>query len=221
MFGIKIFSATFLIAAFVPIALLINIECEYKTLDGWRFLEPSYGCVIMTLNVKRKVHVTNTSGTHADGYSHGAVKIIKIYEKSCEMIPSGFGSFFPSVEAFSVRRSKLKTVTSADIQQFSHLRELWLDGNNLEYLESNLFEFNKEVEYINCASNNIKYIGGSFLENLPNLQDVSFLFNSCTNAGSLDDLQNQVGQCQLAGEGAFIGDNAKTIGSYKFFSYTS
>lgn len=212
MIGIKAFSAVLLLTAFVPNSLSINIDCDYETLGDWKYLDPSYSCTITTLNVKRKSSVTSTSGTHSDGYSDGAVKVIKIFEKACEVIPPGVGSFFPSVEGFSVQKSQLKTITSADIQQFSNLRELWLDDNNLEYLESNLFEFNPRVEYINCASNNIKYIGGSFLQNLPSLQDTTFSSNPCTSAASLGDLQNQVGQCPLAGAGAFLGDNVKTIG---------
>lgn len=226
MFCVKGLTVAFLmVTVFIRQSLQIVVECEYQTSHGWTLIDnpdnDPYGCYIRkTLNVNSKTSVTSATGQHYYDNDESGVVALSIYEGTCEVIPSGFGSVFPNVEYFQIWNSKLKTVSSADIQQFSRLREIWLYTNELEYLESNLFEYNTNVEYINFKSNKIKFIGGNFFENLPNLRSASFYDNTCTSreandAASLEDVKNEIRQrCSLAGAGGEIGDGAKTIGMY-------
>lgn len=223
MFGIKIFSAIFLITVLVPTSFQIVVDCEYKISHGYKTVDyenDPYGCFITALNVKSKTTVTSATGTHLYGNTDTGVKALVVYEKICEVIPSGLGSVFPNIEYFTIWNSTLKTVTSTDIQQFSNLLELWLYVNDLEYLESNLFEYNPKVKYIHFNSNKIKYIGGNFFKNLPNLEKASFWYNPCitgeaNDTASLEVIKNEAQQkCSLSGAGDGIGDNAKSIGMY-------
>jgi hypothetical protein len=221
MFGAKAFISVFLLVIFVSNSLQINVECEYKISHGWKTVDDPYGCFITTLNVQSKTTVTSATGNHLYGNSDGNVKALNIYGGICEVIPSGLGTIFPSVELFTVWNATLKIVTNKEIQQFPNLRELWLYVNELEYLESNLFEYNSKVEYIHFNSNKIKYIGGNFFNFLPNLQKASFWYNLCitgeaTDAASLEVIKNEAKEkCSLSGAGEAIGSNAKTIGMYE------
>ncbi|KAJ6644201.1 Cathepsin L, partial [Pseudolycoriella hygida] len=208
---------------FITKSLQIVVECEYQISHGWKLIDnpdnDPYGCYIKkTLNVNTKTSVTSATGQHYYDNDESGVHALNIYEGTCEVIPSGLGSVFPNVEFFTIWNAKLKTVTSEDIQQFSKLREIWLYTNELEYLQSNLFEYNPNVEYINFKSNKIKYIGGNFFESLPKLTAASFYDNTCTSseandAAALEEIKNEIKQkCSLAGTGDDIGDNAKTIG---------
>ncbi|KAG4073943.1 hypothetical protein HA402_014148 [Bradysia odoriphaga] len=207
----------------IPNSLQIDIQCEYQISHGWKLIEnpdnDPYGCFLRnTLNVNGKTSVTSATGQHVNGYDDSSVAAINIYEGTCEVIPSGFGSVFPNVEYFTIWSAKLKSVSSADLQQFSKLREIWLYANDLEYLDSNLFEYNQNVEFINFKSNKIKYIGGNFFTNLPNLQKANFQYNPCTSseandAAALEAIKTEIRQqCSINGAGESIGDGAKTIG---------
>ncbi|XP_037051702.1 digestive cysteine proteinase 3-like [Bradysia coprophila] len=212
-----------IVTILIPNSLQIDVRCEYQISHGWKLIEnpdnDPYGCFIKnTLNVNGKTSITSATGQHNNGYDDSSVVALNIYEGTCEVIPSGFSSVFPNVEYFSVWSAKLKSVSSADIQQFSKLREIWLYSNNLEYLESNLFEFNPNVQYINFNSNKIKYIGGNFFTNLPNLQKANFRDNPCTSSeandgAALEAIKREIRQqCPINGAGERIGDGAKTIG---------
>lgn len=229
MLSAKVFFITLFIATLIPNSRPIVVECEYQISHGWKLIDnpdnDPYGCYIKnTLNVNRKASVTSATGQHYEGNDESAVVSLSIHEGTCAVIPSGLGSVFPNVEYFQIWNAKLKTVSSADIQQFSKLREIWLWANELEYLESNLFEYNTNVEYINFNSNSIKYIGGNFFDNLPKLQIASFDGNACTSsaandASSVDGFKNQIRQqCPLAGAAEAIGDGAKTIGEFHMCS---
>lgn len=228
MFCAKTLFIALLVTTLIPNSLQIVVECEYQTSHGWKLIDnpdnDPYGCYIRkTLNVKRKTSVTSATGQHYDNYDESDVVALSIYEGTCEFIPSGFGSVFPNVEFFQIWSAKLRHVSSADIQQFNKLREIWLYTNELEYLESNLFEYNPNVEYIKFKSNKIKYIGGNFFENLPNLQRASFYDNVCTSteaddASTLENVKNEIRQkCSVDGAGSEIGEGAKTIGKRNLF----
>lgn len=223
MFCAKALFIAFLVTILIPNSLQIVVECDYQTSHGWKLIDnpanDPYGCYIRkTLNVKSKTSVTSATGTQYYGNDESGVVALSIYEGTCEVIPSGFGAVFPNVEFFQIWSAKLKTVSSADIQQFTKLREIWLYANELEYLESNLFEYNTNVEYINFKNNKIKYIGGNFFEGLPKLRAASFYDNACTSseaedASSLENVKNEIRQkCSVDGAGGEIGDGAKTIG---------
>lgn len=76
------------------------------------------------------------------------------------------------------------------MQQFSNLREIWLHGNDISYLEEILFEFNPRVEVIVFRDNKIQFVGDTFFDFLPNLREADFVGNECLDMGAMaSDLQ--------------------------------
>lgn len=224
MFEAKVFLFALLIKTFIPNSLQIVVECDYARSSYWYLLKGHpenypYGCYLRnTLHVNVKTTVTGATGAHSDGADENEVRALYIYDGTCEVIPSGFGTIFPNIEFFTVWNAHLKTVSSADIQQFPKLREIWLYLLDLEYLDSNLFQYNTNVEYINFKQNKIKHIGANFFDNLLNLVGASFYDNTCTSLEATDDasletLKNEINEkCSLAGAGDVLGDGAMTIG---------
>jgi len=184
MFNTKILTIIFL-TIFISKSLQVIVDCEYQILKRWKVLDNSYGCLITTLDIKSKLTVTNATGTHLQDKTNSDVKALKITNR-CEIIPSGIGSIFPNLEALSVWKANLKSVSSTDLQQFPNLREIWLFVNQLGYLESKLFQYNPKVEVINFSANNIKFIGGNFFDYLPNLQKAFFVYNECISDEAKD-----------------------------------
>ncbi len=208
MFTTKILTV-FLVIISITKSLQLTINCDYNTSPSvstgrlkWKLVKDPYSCVLTTLNIKSKLLVRSITGKHLDGKKNDDVRALKIIgggiisslgnESSdqvlsvCETIPSGIGSVFRNIEALTVWRSNLKTVSSRDLQQFGNLREVWLFTNELEYLESKLFQYNPNVEVVSFNANNIQSIGENFFNFLPKLQKAYFHYNPCVN-GEADD----------------------------------
>ncbi|KAJ6636799.1 Leucine-rich repeat-containing protein 15 [Pseudolycoriella hygida] len=209
MFRTKILTV-FLIFISISKSLQLAINCDYNKSPSvstgrikWKLVNEPYACVLTTLHVRSKLVVRNVTGTHAPGQSNRDVKAVKIIGGGiisskgnsssdkvlsvCEIIPAGIGSTFPNVEALTVWRSNLRSVSSRDLEQFKNLREIWLFTNELEYLESTLFQYNPNVEVISFNANNIKSIGGNFFNFLPKLKKAFFHYNPCVNGEAVDN----------------------------------
>lgn len=209
MFKTKILTV-FLIIISISKSLQLTVNCDYNnspsTATGrikWKLVKDPYSCTVTTLRVKSKLLVDGVTGTHLNGKSNADVKALKIIGGGvvsssgnsssdkvlsvCEIIPAGIGSVFPNIEALTVWRSNLKSVSSRDLQQFGNLREVWLFANELEYLESKLFQYNPKVEVVSFNSNSIKFIGANFFDYLPKLQKAYFVYNDCVNGDAVDD----------------------------------
>jgi hypothetical protein len=181
-----VFLVCFVAGALVPQSSAITIDCEFasKSSGHWTVVGEAYTCYIRNIEVTKKEVVTEIKGSHEGTFTNGNLKALNIYGKTCNVIPSGFDTFFTDVEAFSVNESHLKTVTNEDLKQFPKLREIWLYTNDLEFLPSNLFEFNPKVEYIVFKHNKISYVGAEFFNYLPNLSKASFYSNVCINSAA-------------------------------------
>ncbi|XP_037036581.1 leucine-rich repeat-containing protein egg-6-like [Bradysia coprophila] len=204
--------ALFLIIASISKSLQLTINCDYNKSPSvtngrlkYKLVKEPYSCVLSTLNIKSKLLVQSVTGKHLDKNKNDDVKALKIIgggiisstgkESSdnvlsvCEVIPAGIGSVFRNIEALTVWRSNLKTVSSRDLQQFANLREIWLFTNELEYLESKLFQYNPNVEVISFNANSIKFIGENFFSYLPKLQKAFFHYNPCVDEEAVDGTQ--------------------------------
>lgn len=187
-------------------ASALKVDCEFKTSNGWDILGNPYGCFITTLKVTDKQQVTNVAGSHLYGNTNDEVKVVNVYEGVCNVIPSGLGVIFKNLEGLTVWNAALKAISSADLKEFSHLREINIYANKLVYLESNLFEFNPNVERINFYDNKIKYIGSNFFNQLPKLKFAEFHSNVCINddakdAAKFESLRKEIySKCAYDGE---------------------
>lgn len=184
------------LAAVMSASNAVKLDCEFQTLHGWNAVSSVdgagsvYGGIIKNMKVTEKTIVTGVSGAHLYNNEDSGVIGLNIYEPSvCHIIPDGLGDIYKNLEAFAVWKSALKTVTSADLKQFPKLREIWLYENELQYLESNLFEFNPSLEYMNFKNNKIKFIGANFFNYLPKLSKAVFWYNVCINDEATDATQ--------------------------------
>lgn len=198
MFCTKILTLVLVLTVFVPGSSQISVACEYRIEHRFEVVEDPYSCVLTTLNIQNKTSVTSATGKHLNGNTNSDVKAINIYGGICKTIPSGFGSIFPKIEIFTVWNATLKTVSSTDLQELRNLREIWLYANELEYLESNLFQYNPKIEIIVFKRNKIKFVGKNFFEYLPNVQKVFFGYNNCTtvsaDAGNIVAIKSELKQ---------------------------
>lgn len=169
----------------------VTIDCTFEFSSNWKTVRDPYGCTLHSSNFDRKLFIANATGTHINDHTNDDVTALQIVGGICYVIPGEFGSIFPNIEALAVWNASLQLVTSRDMQQFSNLREIWLHGNDLDYLEEILFEFNPKVEMVVFRDNKIKFVGGTFFDYLPNLLEADFVGNECFDDGgeTVPDLQ--------------------------------
>lgn len=100
-------------------------------------------------------------------------------------MPKEIEKFFPDLEAIKIIMSNLKSIKKADLKPFSKLKELCLGKNDLETLDSDLFEFNRELRFVSFYQNKLKFIGEDILKPLKKLEDARFMYNCCISQEAL------------------------------------
>lgn len=119
-----------------------------------------------------------------DSYCY-EMKSFYIYQSPlCNFIPTGITNYFKNLTILVVAHTGLKSVTKEDLQPFKHLRGLYLDNNQLEFLEEDLFMFNPRLQEINFSKNKLKYIAYNVLDSLAFLKKADFLKNRGINIGA-------------------------------------
>lgn len=113
---------------------------------------------------------------------HNNVVRLSINNQICYFIPLDTDKFFPNLETLRIWSSGLKKLDLSDIKGFEHLRELILSLNDIEYLDSNLFKFNKKIIKIDLNRNKLKSVGLALLSSLRVITHVNFNYNECIDA---------------------------------------
>jgi Leucine-rich repeat (LRR) protein len=73
----------------------------------------------------------------------------------------------------------MKALEKNDLKQFPNLRSLGLEGNELQWLDDDVFEFTPKLEWISFGDNKLKFIGANILQPLTNLSYAWFDDNKC------------------------------------------
>ena len=170
---------------FVTLSLIDNIvplsiDCWFGSINYWSVIHEGTGCVMYDIRGAKNVKetITNVTGTLSEGTTFKDIKVVDM-RGFCNFIPDGFDKYFENLEGFSSYNTSMLTVSSADLKQFPKLREIWVYYNLLEYLPSNLFEYNPNIEFIHFQQNKIKYIDPEFFTKIPKLIGAKFGGNEC------------------------------------------
>jgi hypothetical protein len=120
-----------------------------------------------------------------------SVKFLEIDFQTTFYLPRGWENKFDNLEGIEVHDSKLKFISKDDISPFPNLKELKLWKNDLERLDSDLFETNPEIRFIDFTQNKLKIVGRNILSPLRNLLSAKFEYNFCIsmNSGFEQDIQ--------------------------------
>lgn len=175
----------------------------------WGFLEKDvYSCDVYHLRIRNaNKTIDDVKGEHARGKSNSDVKALFINDKTCFFVPKGIGRFFKHLENLQIRNSALNEVSKVDLRPFSELIGLWLDGNNLKFLEADLFEFNRNLQFIDFRNNRIQTISADILDPIFNLREILFSGNVCIsndarNLDQLKDVTDKINEkCRITNDG--------------------
>lgn len=138
----------------------------------------------MTHNVRIRAPnqtVTTINNQTSSFYRNKNVKFLIVQSQVVNFMPKGIATFFPMLEELEISGSKLKSIKQQDLKPFKSLRKVFFFDNDIEKLDSDLFQFNPEVRVIAFDDNELKFVGKNILKPLRKLVEASFRGrgNSC------------------------------------------
>lgn len=151
----------------------ITVECEYIV---WR---SEYTCKLAAQNISGHENVTHVNGNHDPGHTNEDVKRIDFQRMKFDRMPKDFNKFFTNVERIYLSDTGLKKIFKEDLENFSKLLQLYAYDNELESLDSNLFERNPNLEWLDLSKNKLESIGADLLKPLTKLGRAYFEYNPC------------------------------------------
>jgi Leucine rich repeat len=137
--------------------------------------------------------------TSVDG-SFDPTSLIAFYfptSSDVHYVPRGLGTFFPDLQHIWFWHNGLKAIEKSDLEQFKNLKEIFLAGNWIQHLDSDLFVFNTKLTHIDLSYNPLVQVGENLLLPLVNLQEATFAHSNCVNkvassSSEVDDLINEL-----------------------------
>lgn len=117
-------------------------------------------------------------------FDHEDAKMITFQSQTVHFIPNGLQHFFVGVKGLRVAHCGLKSMKKSDIEAFKDLKQLHLNDNDLDALDSDLFEVNLELRVVDFANNKLKVIGESLLQPLLHLEIAHFQNNVCVDTSA-------------------------------------
>lgn len=182
-----------LISFFVSIAVTLtnglNFECEYVR-SGWYVVGEVKNCYGKRLNIlvpDLEIESVNNSSAILDD-----VKGFWIEDEVCKFVPKGIATFMTNLVAFGLMKTGLVSLSKFDLEPFTSIRRFAVYGNEIEYIERDLFMYNKKLESVSLTDNNLMIIGSTFLETLPLLNwaqiEIRCVHRTCENRDCIKPL---------------------------------
>lgn len=124
--------------------------------------------------------LTRVTGTHETGKMDDDVVDFYNEGKIKNFFLQNIKKFFKNVQKVTFAHANLSTLSKFDLKPFgSQLTVLRFHYNNLEAIESDLFEFTPNLYWINLQNNQLKFVGKGTFSNLQELTRFYFSNNPC------------------------------------------
>lgn len=177
----------------------VTIECSYEIQSYFYettaiFLN-AYTCNRAALSTEcdKSDEVAGVSRNHLAGKSRNDVKMIQ-FQGSVKLsrVPRKIGKYFPNLEALRIPVASLPEVHKEDFKGLRKLRILYLGFNNLKTLDSDVFDYVPNLEYLVLDSNpQLSHVGYGILDHLAHLRILHWRGTKCTGLGDVTDGNSQ------------------------------
>lgn len=168
----------------------IIIDCTFKFVRNPQHQNfERYKCYVKSASFENDENtITAVDGDrHTEGKSDSDVTMFHSDTNIFQKFPRNIASFFENVEMVDIYEAELKEIKNEDLRQFgSKLKSLWLMNNELRRLESNLFMYNPNIEWINLSDNDIIHVDIGTFSILTKLDKLYFKNNPCVSDGASD-----------------------------------
>ena len=159
-----------------------------------------YTCTARIISVGDVRNVTDVSRNHLAGRNHSDVKGLSFRALGIKFLPSNIHEFFPNIESIDATNT-LEELSREDLSVFPKLKELHLNSNQVQVINSNLFAGNPNMTAISFISNPVRNVASGVFENLSQLTELRFDSVAChsqaavNRAGVLSLIAKIIVQC--------------------------
>jgi hypothetical protein len=163
-----------LLACLSTTGFAFDLECSKLEKPIWA--PDVLSCNVGNIKVTDRGAVMN-AGLYDD---NDKIKGLIIRVQTVHYVPKITVKMAKRLQLLLIEECGLKEIRKEDLKQFPELKILQLDGNDLEWLEGELFVFNPELVVVSFNGNKkLKYIGANLLDSLPKLGDAYFESTGC------------------------------------------
>lgn len=136
--------------------------------------------------------ITSVNGVNSTKFDQKKTKMLNIQSQVVNLMPDELEYFFPNLEGIRIAHCALTVVDKLNLRSFIDLKHLYLNDNELEILDGDLFEFNVKLKVIDFTNNKLKIIGENLLKPLIDLEIAHFENNHCINSVAWKSSLNQL-----------------------------
>lgn len=130
----------------------LKINCKFVIQFG------DYKCEKAVISNKSDENVTELFGTHKRGYSGVNVQNLDLESHNLTFFPTNIEKEFPMLEYIFLSYNLITCVTNAHLRPHQLLQGLYLASNQIEVIESNLFDGLPNLQVVSLIYNNIKHV---------------------------------------------------------------
>lgn len=159
----------------------MEIKCEFEKRQ-WADSPKLYTCkVTSALITSSDTEIKSFIGIHHKIKRNEDVKALWIKEAVVEYFPRGLHKIFPNLTAISILNCGLKTICRKDLIGLENIEHLFLGGNILKSLPSNIFMNMPKLRRISFFNNKLEFLSSQFLKPIIDNGLVWLDFESNTN----------------------------------------
>lgn len=189
----------------LSVTLAFQIQCTYTSDHSYYVLGKIYRCELqnnLNINLQYLTFIESSSGSHSSSKSNNDVLGFQADNKHIEYFPSGLDYIFVNLQLISISYGRIKEVHRTDLRPFPKLITIYLDNNDIEVIEDNLFGFNPDLQAVSFVSNKLVHVGQRAFDNLNQLRYLWLNKNPCIDGEAFNDtalvrklVQNVKSQC--------------------------
>lgn len=173
------------------------LDCTFRTETWYHEFNYTYNRMSMDLyecvNKESEIKFVNDSeindikGNHVLNKNNSDVLSFNSRDKIMHYFPRNLHSFFTNLRSINIKAAKLKKISESDLQPFKDLRILYLQNNNIEIIEKDVFKHNPKLEYLALDMNSIQFVSSDAFDHLIILKTLLFRFNMCFSDYAYND----------------------------------
>lgn len=134
-------------------------------------------CSLHGSNVKSVEICRWLEKSNRKGKTNGEISVFAVSSSFFNKIPRIAAKVFINIQVLYFYECKIDEIFRHQIEDFKHLKELWMMRNNISHLPEDLFEATPEIEKISFESNQISSVGIGLLDRMRSLKFCDFRGN--------------------------------------------
>lgn len=145
----------------------VTVDCDFMVdIDyGYKCFVKSY---IMSYAGDRIIN--KVTGDHQKGKSNRDVLYFDSRHIVIYLFPHGLTTIFDNLETIFLETAQINEIHSSDLRQFgAKLKNFWMSNNQIESLEADLFQYNKNLQWISFYGNKLRQIDNGTFRGLEEL----------------------------------------------------